>query len=57
MFDSHHLDISTYSDIIDQPQATSSPKPTINVNKKKSSKEKGQSTPYNIKYKLSISEV
>jgi hypothetical protein len=39
MFDSHHLDISTYSDIIDQPQATSSPKPTINVNKKKSSKE------------------
>lgn len=34
MFDSLHLDISTYSDIIDQPQATSSPKPTINVNKK-----------------------
>ena len=58
MFDSLHLDISTYSDIIDQPQATSSPKPNINVNKKqKSSKEKGQSTPYNIKYKLSISEV
>jgi hypothetical protein len=27
-------DISTYSDIIDQPQATSSPNPTINVNKK-----------------------
>jgi hypothetical protein len=36
MFDSLHLDISTYSDIIDQPQATSSPKPTINVNKKQS---------------------
>ena len=34
MFDSLHLDISTYSDKIDQPQATSSPKPTINVNKK-----------------------
>lgn len=34
MFDSLHLDISTYSDILDQPQATSSPKPTINVNKK-----------------------
>ena len=34
MFDSLHLDISTYSYLIDQPQATSSPKPTINVNKK-----------------------
>ena len=34
MLDSLHLDISIYSDILDQPQATSSPKPTINVNKK-----------------------
>ena len=55
MFDSHHLDISTYSDIIDQPQAT---KPTIHVNKKqKVAKKKASQMPYNIKYKLSISEV
>jgi hypothetical protein len=55
MLDSLHLDISTYSDIIDQPQAT---KPTIHVNKKqKVAKKKASQMPYNIKYKLSISEV
>jgi hypothetical protein len=47
MLDSLHLDISTYSDIIDQPQAT---KPTIHVNKKqKVAKKKASQMPYNIK--------